>query len=333
MTNNLITHINQNQLTDRQLEELFENNTASFFQTPEALSFFNSVGLETFVFAIEFEHKIMAYVSGIIQKESGIKSSFTRRAIIYGGPVISSEAEVDHVTELFKTVIKKLKRKVIYIETRNFNDYSEYKTALDEIGFEYHSHLNFHLKCDTEEQAKERLGKSKLRQIKRSLKEGAELREAQSQFEVEEYYTILNDLYKTKVKTPLPELTFFMSLFNQEVAKFLLVFYKEKVVGGVVCPIFNNEVIYEWYACGKNRTYKNIYPSTLATWGGIVYACNHKIETYDFMGAGKPDEDYGVREFKLKFGGDLVEHGRFIYVTNPFLYSLGKRAVKILKKQ
>lgn len=320
-----------NRLSADQLDILFESNFANFFQTKETLRFFNTIGLETFTFAIESDKKITALVSGVIYKETGIKSTFTRRAIIYGGPVLSTEVEEYHIIELFNTVIKELKNKVIYIETRNLNDYGDYKDVLENLGFKYHSHLNFHLKCDTQVKAEEKLGKSKLKQIKRSLKEGAELREAKDQSEVEAYYSILNDLYKLKVKTPLPKLHFFITLWSQRVAKFLLVFYQNEVIGGVVCPIFQNKIMYEWYACGKNGVYKNIYPSTLATWSAILYACNHKIKRYDFMGAGKPTEDYGVREFKSKFGGSLIEHGRFVYIANPFLYSLGKKAVKILK--
>ena len=50
------------------------------------------------------------------------------------------------------------------------------------------------------------------------------------------------------------------------------------------------------------------------------------------MGAGKPNEDYGVREFKSKFGGELVEFGRFERINNHFLYLIGKTGLKILKK-
>ena len=50
------------------------------------------------------------------------------------------------------------------------------------------------------------------------------------------------------------------------------------------------------------------------------------------MGAGKPDDGYGVRDFKAKFGGQLVEHGRFLHVMNPLLYNIGKLGVKLLKK-
>ena len=51
------------------------------------------------------------------------------------------------------------------------------------------------------------------------------------------------------------------------------------------------------------------------------------------MGAGKPDEAYGVRDFKARFGGEQVEHGRFLYINKPLLYRVGKFGVKLLKKK
>ena len=42
------------------------------------------------------------------------------------------------------------------------------------------------------------------------------------------------------------------------------------------------------------------------------------------MGAGKPNQAYGVRDFKSKFGGDLVEHGRFLFVSKPLIYNFSK---------
>jgi lipid II:glycine glycyltransferase (peptidoglycan interpeptide bridge formation enzyme) len=50
------------------------------------------------------------------------------------------------------------------------------------------------------------------------------------------------------------------------------------------------------------------------------------------MGAGKLDHDYGVRKYKMEYGGQLVEHGRFIKVLNPFWFKVGKLGLKILSK-
>ena len=50
------------------------------------------------------------------------------------------------------------------------------------------------------------------------------------------------------------------------------------------------------------------------------------------MGAGKPNEKYGVRDFKAEFGGELVEYGRNLFIFNRLLYNVGKLGVKIMKK-
>jgi len=50
------------------------------------------------------------------------------------------------------------------------------------------------------------------------------------------------------------------------------------------------------------------------------------------IGAGSADSDYGVREFKSKFGGELVQYGRFLRVNNKLLYNIGKFGLKILQK-
>ena len=76
---------------------------------------------------------------------------------------------------------------------------------------------------------------------------------------------------------------------------------------------------------------KNVFPSTLATWAGIEFAALNGFKRFDMMGAGKPDEGYGVREFKSKFGGELVEHGRFLCICQPTLYKLGKYIISIIK--
>ena len=105
------------------------------------------------------------------------------------------------------------------------------------------------------------------------------------------------------------------------------------IIGGTVCVEEKSKCLYEWFACGEDHEYKSFCPSTLATYSGIMYAAKHGYECFDMMGAGKPDEGYGVREFKAKFGGKLVEHGRFLCVNKPVLYFIGKCAVAFLKSR
>lgn len=63
------------------------------------------------------------------------------------------------------------------------------------------------------------------------------------------------------------------------------------------------------------------------------YAAEHGYVRFDMMGAGAPsDGGYGVRDFKAKFGGQLVEHGRFKYILNKPLYKLGTIGVQLIRK-
>ena len=92
-----------------------------------------------------------------------------------------------------------------------------------------------------------------------------------------------------------------------------------------------NGTVYEWFECGLNAQYKEQYPSVMATYMGMCYAAEQGIGRYDMMGAGVPDVPYGVRDFKAEFGGQLVEHGRFVCVREPLLYKIGTMAVKMMR--
>lgn len=306
----------------------------SFFQSSEAFLFLSKIqGNDPFIVSIESSGKLLGIVTGIIQYESGVfKSAFTRRAIIYGGPLISDEIKDEELGELLSTLVNHLKNKAIYIEIRNFHDFSKHKKVFTEAGFQYKKHINFKVNCSNRDDMMKRMSKSKKRQIKKGLKEGAEITEASEVNEIVCFYKILENLYKEKVKTPLFPIEFFTEFFKMNLGKYFLVKYKEEIIGGIMCPRHSNKTIYEWFVCGKDEEYRHLYPSILATWAAMDYANNNNIEIFDFMGAGSPEANYGVREFKSKFGGDLVEEGRFIYVLSPILYLAGKTGVKLLKK-
>ena len=351
----MIQILTYNEINKQQWQLLVEHSPcATWFQTPEAYTFYASLPNEMTPFAVAVENngKLRAVCVGYTTKEANtIKQYLTCRAIIIGGPVIADDATDEEVAALMqairrlgdKTKGKKNSKAVtiastpytlhptpIYIETRNFNDYSRWKSVLEQNGFAYQPHLNFHVDC-TQDNMLATMSESRRRQIKKAIKSGVEIVEAKSCDEVKEFYTILLDLYTNKVKTPLFPLDFFLMFFEQNCGKYLLVKYADKIIGGIMCPIFKGQTIYEWFVCGMDEQYKNQYPSVMATYAAIEYANQHGLSCFDFMGAGKPDEAYGVRDFKARFGGELVEHGRFLCIRKPLLYYLGKLGVKLLK--
>ena len=185
-------------------------------------------------------------------------------------------------------------------------------------------HLNFHV-----DPAVNNLSDNRKRQLKKS---DATVTEATSESEIQEWYKVLSELYRTKVKTPLWPIDFFLSAFRQNIAKFLLVKHNGHIIGGSMV-VADERTLYEWFECGLNAEYKDQYPSVMATYAGIQLAKQTGCTRYDMMGAGEPGVPYGVRDFKAEFGGQLVEHGRFLCICKPMLYRLGAYVVKLLKRK
>ncbi len=311
-----------------------KSDTATWFQTPEAYALFASLPDEfkSFAYGVSENGQLSGIIVGYItQEKNRLKQFFTRRAIIIGGPLLDTEISSEALSTLLQTVRGELSKQTIYIETRNFNDYSRWKDIFRAQGFSYQPHLNFHVDCVEQERMLSKISESRRRQIKKALSSGVEINEAQSEGEVKVYYNLLKDLYTHKVKTPLLSQEFFLFFYRKHFGKYLLVRYNGNIIGGIMCPILDNRTIYEWFVCGQDEQYKKQYPSVLATYAAMDYAVRNHILQFDFMGAGKPDEAYGVRDFKARFGGEQVEHGRFLCVCRPFLYQLGKWGVKLLK--
>lgn len=323
------------QIDQLQWQELVQSSpTATWFQTKEAYDFYASLPEEMTPFALGIEED--GHLAGVIvgyttQEKNPIKQFLTRRAIIIGGPLLDKNIS-DETLKILLLAVKRLLMDVIYIETRNFNDYTQWRFIFEQCGFAYQPHLNFHVDC-TQDSMLAAMSESRRRQIKKAIKSGVEIVEAQSQSDVIAYYEILKDLYRNKVKTPLFPLEFFMNFFDNSFGKYFLVKYENKIIGGIMCPILNDRTIYEWFVCGMDEQYKNQYPSVMATYAAIEYAKENGIARFDFMGAGKPNEAYGVRDFKARFGGEQVEHGRFLCVRKPLSYKIGKLGVKLLKKR
>jgi hypothetical protein len=271
-------------------------------------------------------------VGYVTVEKSAIKQMMTRRAIIVGGPALADDCSEEEVAALTNAVRKQLKPKAIYVECRNFNDYSRWKSAFAAAGFDYVPHLNFHVDTSSVEVVEANLGKSRKRDIRTSLRDGATIIEKPTLEQVREYYAILEHLYKTRVKTPLFPFSFFEKLWQHKDGRYILVALNDEIIGGTVCVEQEGKCVYEWFVCGRDGEWKSIFPSSLATYAGIKYAAEHGCARFDMMGAGKPDEAYGVRDFKAKFGGTEVEHGRFLCITKPLLYKIGVLGVTILKK-
>lgn len=322
--------------------------TGTWFQTLEAFDFFESMPelFAPYAFGVvsnpksdvglNNEETLRGVCVGYVTVERNpIKQYFTRRAIIIGGPCLADDCTAEEVNALLCAMKSALLLgrdgvgSPIYIETRNFNDYSRWKGAFEKAEFEYKRHLNFHVDCADKEQMWERLSKTRQKQIRRAMRNGVEVIEPAEE-DVKKWYAILQEMYRQKVKLPLLPMDFFLNAYRSGNAKYLMVKYNGEVIGGLMFEM-DEKSVYEWYVCGLDSAYERQYPSVVATYAGMEYANAHGRRCCDLMGAGEPGVPYGVRDFKERFGGELVEHGRFVCVREPILYKIGVLGVKIMK--
>ena len=309
-----------------------------FFQSPDfLLSFHNCKNYQPLVFFAENqEEELTGLLVSLIINERIYGIPF-QRILIQGGPVVAANLpeRTDILRGLLKALRKQISRNIVFVEIRNLQLWSEENAIFKESGFEWHDHLNDILQINSKEPYFAGIKPARQRQIRRGIENGAIIRAAASIAEVESFYRLLKDLYQKKVRKPLPPLTFFINFYRkiqlEKKGVVLVVVYKDEVIGGMVCPFSGNHTVHEWYICSLQNRLKHLYPGVLATWAGIDFAFDNNFSSFDFMGIGSPQKPYGVRNFKTRFGGEVINFGRWQLINNKLRYNLGLLGYKLLK--
>ena len=133
---------------------------------------------------------------------------------------------------------------------------------------------------------------------------------------------------------PLSDFSLFEATFRylrpQGMAKFFMAQVNDTYIGTSIVLLYK-DIIYGWYA-GACRDYSAYKAGDLLNWHVLEWGAAHGFNCFDFGGAGKPDEDYGPRKFKAKFGGTLVNFGRNICVHQPVALKLSKVGYQLTRR-
>ena len=311
----------------------------AIFQLPDMYQFFeNTRNFEPEIIIASDDNSVICGVllAVIIREKRWPVSYFSSRTIVYGGPLIDNNRSdnADILDLLLKVLIQKVSDKSVFIQLRNFFDWKPYNYIFEKYGFILTERLNLIVDTSNRRQLMLKLSKSKIRQVNQALKNGVEIIQTGTLNDVRVFYEILHRLYRFKVRKPLPGWSFFENYYNYcnegGPGVILLIRFKNRIIGGILCPVTPFNTIYEWYVCGLDGEYKKLYPSVVATCAAIDYAINHNIPAFDFMGVGRPDKEYGVRDFKMKFGGNMVNYGRWSRINNKLLYTLSEIGYNVL---
>ena len=307
---------------------------SSPFQTPDFYHLFNSVKcFSAEVFALEVNSFYNLLIVVTLQKERGIKGFFSRRGIVYGGPLIVDQDSKSYIL-LLNHIYNYYKSKLIYLEIRNFFNYKIFETDLLSHKWIILPYLNITLSLHGKSFNDILAGMkyNRRREIKLSLERNVIYKECENEKELANLYNILKNIYKTRVKKPLPSIEFFKSFWKSGVGKVFVVMHDNKIIGGSFCSLLQEQAIYTMYYCGLRKDDKKIFSTNIAVIAAIKYALKNEIKYFDFMGAGIEGENYGVRKYKQGFGGKLNDFGRYRKILQPFWFTVGSKGLEILSR-
>ena len=301
-----------------------ESSTATWWQTKEAYQLFSSLPDYRVELVGVADEDALCGVAVIIrpQARTRVGQWLSRRAVIMGGVMVSDGISVEAYRRLM-AAIKEQTSDVIYVEIRNLCDHSAWRGMIEQDGWQYMPHLNIRIDTSDAQSAISRIGKSKRRRICSSVQKGVRVVEYPSLSQVRAYYDVLRDLYVQRVHKPLPSWGTWERLYASDMCRYILIEHEGRIIGGSVCVLWEGKVMYEWYACGRDDRRRVISPASLTKYAEIQLAERLGIAQLDLMGAGRPDERYGVRDFKAEFGGEMVEYGRYVYAHCPMVYKIG----------
>ncbi len=329
------TNLVINEKPDRKKWEEFvlQHPCGNIFQTPFMFDLYQSTpAYNAGVVSLEnTEGSIVGLMVYVLIRERGITSAFSNRALVTGGPLIC-EDNLLYATTLLSGYLKKVKKKnPIYTEVRNLFDLKPIQPAFQEKQFAYEDHLTIHINLEQSAEALEKaLHKKRAANIRRAIKKNVCVKELGSREDLLLGYDLIKKTYE-RINLPSPPLELFLSASEilRNNIKFSGAYLDGKLIGCRVYLIYKT-VIYDWYAA-VDRDYSGFHASDLMPWSNMLWAKENKLKVYDFAGAGKPNESYSVRDYKLKFGGNLLNLGRYQYIHKPALYRLGVWGIKLYR--
>lgn len=303
------------------------------FQTPEMYEVFERTPEnEPHVIALEESNRIVALMVWVVMYEKGWKKKLSIRSVIQGGPLVEND-KAEWLSLLLREYEKQLDKGVIYTQIRNHYEMLTINDAFQECGYRFHSHLNFIIPLNGEESVWNRIGKGRVKQIRKAQKNNlavtAYTGEALTTELIETGYSIIETVYK-RAGLPLVDIAQIKAANQAQMLVLFVVRNAEGETMGCRFGLLYGKEVYGWYAGSEARFYP-LYPNDILIWETLRWGIAKGYEVFDYGGAGEPNKPYGVRAFKQQMGGELVNYGRYEKIHKPWMYRLGVWGLSVYK--
>ncbi len=255
------------------------------------------------------------------------------RSILYSQPICrEDDLGVEALRQLLLMHDLRMKNKVLFTEIRPLWDATREKPAFLAAHYGHSDYLNFLIDL---RRPRDELWRCLTKQCRHDIRQGPRkgliIRDGTSAEGIDTLYALLQRTYQ-RARVPLADKTLFTEslriLSAKQMLKVFIAYYAGLAVGASALLVYKR-VAYDWY-CGTDRV-KAVYVADSLTWQMIEWAHHQECDLFDFGGAGRPDTPYGVRNFKHKFGGQLVNYGRYQKVYARWKLALAEKAYRMMR--
>lgn len=163
--------------------------------------------------------------------------------------------------------------------------------------------------------------------LRYAQKHGVEIKKAVNQDDFEIFFDLFEETAGRQKYYIHPKLYYqkiWEILTPQDTCHILTAYHQNKPLASWMFFIYEGVLYYPYGGSSENG--RNLNASTLVCWEGIQLGKQKNCKTFDMWGASKNPEDtsdpwFGFTNFKLKFGGNFVEHiDSFDFVINKNVY-------------
>lgn len=261
--------------------------------------------------------------------------AWTTRTVVYGSVLCAPGPESRAaLPQLLAAYTRQARTCALFTELRNTSDLGEWQPLLAGSGFVYEPHLNYLIDLTQPEKTLwQNVRANARRNVQKARKVGVVIDEIRDPARLPEVYAILKAVYQ-RLQVPLPEAEFFQAAYEllapNDQLRVWAARLGETCIGALTLLQHNGVLLY-WYT-GTLREYSAHRANDLLVWQALEWGHRQGYRLFDFGGAGRPDEPYGVRDFKAKYGGELVEYGRNVCVHSRLRLQVGQLGYRLLRR-
>jgi len=304
------------------------NPQGNIFQTPEMYDVYACAEhvMPIAIAAVDRDEIVGILVAQYMTNGGALASWITARSIITGGPLARNNdpAIIQALMDAYK---KQLPCRTIYSEIRPIY-------PMDDMpGWKRVGHYNLVMRLEkTEEELFAQMHKERRRNVNQAIKAGLTFKELTTAEEIQQVVALIEKTYRRK-HVPIGYLNMFDKVQGilKDYAHFFGGYTAEgQMIAGQVRLCYGT-LVYAWFA-GSDEDYFKLRPNDFTMWNVIRWARKKGYKEFDFGGGGEPGKPYGVRDYKLKYGCEMFDYGRYLLAHRPITYWAAAKAYNIYHK-